>query len=119
MTERDYKILKKIAENQKALSDMVKEFKIVAPEDLSKIHAAIRRGIVGFISDLFELTKPLSESVQPMLPFNRTVIKRFRDTASHRYGTITNTIAHACLMHCIDKNSIQAINKLIEDYSDL
>jgi len=117
MTEREYKILVKISEKQKELSDMTKEFKIRTPHDMSKVHSAIRRGIVGFIADIFELTKPLSDSVQTQLPFNRTVIKRFRDTSSHRYSVITDTAVHMCLMHCIDKGSMNAIKELIESYS--
>ena len=95
MTERDYKILKKIAENQKELAGIAKEFGIKTHENLKSIHPAVRRGIVGFIADLFELTKPISAPTQSALPFNRTVIKRFRDTASHQYGTITDTMTHA------------------------
>ena len=115
MTERDFKILIKIAEKQKELSYMVKEFKIEHHDDLNKLHTATRRGIVAFIADIFELTKPLSDSVQKQLPFNQTVIKRFRDASTHQYDIITNPTAHMCLMHCVDKATITAILKLIQD----
>jgi len=114
MTERDYKILIKILEKQNELTDMVKEYKVNRPNDLSKIPPVVRRGIVAFIADLFELTKPISTEVQRQLPFNRTFIKNFRDTSAHQYGRVTDTIAHACLMHCIDKSSVNAVKKLIE-----
>jgi len=117
MTERDIKILKKIIEKQNELFGMTKDYNINFAGDLSKVHPVVRRGIVAFVADIFELTKPLSESVQAQLPFNNTIIKRFRNTSSHQYGTITDTIAHACLMHCSDKNIVNAINKLINDNS--
>ena len=116
MTERDFKILAKIAEKQEELSDMVKEFKIGHHDDLNKLHTATRRGIIAFIADIFELTKPLSDSVQKQLPFNRTVVKRFRDTSTHQYDIITNPTAHMCLMHCVDTTTITAIKNLIQDY---
>jgi len=72
----------------------------------------VRRGIIGYIADFFELTKALSDTAQSKLPLNRMFIKRFRDTASHHYGTITNYTAHACLMHCIDKKIMQAIKEI-------
>jgi len=118
MTERDYKILVKILEKQKELSGMVKEFKIGHHDDLGKIHSAIRRGIIGFIADIFELTKPLSDSTQKQLPLNRNIIKRFRDTSAHHYSVITNPTAHMCLMHCVDKAVMSAIKKLIQDYEN-
>ena len=77
MTERDFKILKKVAEKQNELSDMV----------------------------------------QVQLPFNRTFIKSFRDKSTHQYGKITDVIAHACLMHCVDENTMNAIKILIESYN--
>jgi len=116
LNERDYKILCKIVEKQNELVLLAKDFKIISPDDLSKIHFATRRGIIGFIGDLFELTKQLSDSTKNKLPFNQTVIKRFRDTASHQYGMVTDTMAHACLMHCVDKNNINAVKSLIEKY---
>jgi len=118
MTERDFKILKKVSEKQNELSDMVKQYKINRPDDLSKIPPVVRRGIVAFIADLFELIKPVSDVVQTQLPFNRTFIKSFRDKSTHQYGRITNVIAHACLMHCVDKSTIDVIRKLIEGYDN-
>ena len=93
------------------------EFKIGHHDDLSKLHTAIRRGIIAFIADIFELTKSLSDSVQKQLPFNRTIVKRFRDTSTHQYDIITNPTAHMCLMHCVDKTSITTIKILIRDYN--
>jgi len=117
MTERDYKILVKILEKQYELADIVKEYKVKRPDDLSKILPVVRRGIIAFIADLFELTKPISEMIQQQLPFNRTFIKSFRDTSTHQYGRVTDTIAHTCLMHCVDKSTVNAIKKLIGDYN--
>jgi len=115
MTERDLKILRKIAEKQNEISGMVRDYGIRVSSDLSKVHPAVRRGMVAFVADLFELTRPLSDSVQQQLPFNNTIIKGFRNTSSHQYGAITDTIAHACLMHCIDKKIVDAIHRLMND----
>lgn len=115
MTERDIKILKKISEKINELSETARDSKIKLPDDLSKIPSVVRRGIVAFIADIFELTKPLSDSAQQQLPFSRNIIKSFRDTSTHNYGKITDSITHACLMHCIDKNTINAIQKLIDE----
>jgi len=116
MTERDFKILKKIAENQSELSSYSREFKISSASDISKLHPTIRRGIVGFIGDLFELTRPLSDQTKIQLPLNQLVIKQFRNTSTHQYGTITDSMVHTCLMHCTDKIIINAINELIDNY---
>ena len=117
MTERDLKILKKITENQNELASFVKEFQITTAADLSKVHPAVRRGIIGFVGDPFELTRPLTNSTKSQLPLNQTVIKQFRNTASHQYGIITDAMAHACLMHCIDKNLVRTVKDLINNFS--
>jgi len=116
MTERNFRILKKVAENQCELISYVKEFQISSASDMSKIHPAVRRGIVGFIGDLFELTRPLSDHTKLQLPLNQTVIKQFRNTSAHQYGVITDSMAHACLMHCIDKDMVNAVNNLLDGY---
>jgi hypothetical protein len=116
MTERDFRILKKIAEKQKELSDMAVEFEINSPNDFNNVHPAIRRGIVAFIADLYELTKPVSVSVQSKLTFDRNLIKDFRNMSSHQYGRITNTAAYACLINCVQKSTIDVVNQLINDY---
>jgi len=118
MTKRDYQILQKIAKHQRELKSMITEFKIKSHDDLSKIHPAIRRGLVGFIGDIFELTRPLSDLTQVKLPFNNTTIKAFRNAASHRYETISNVMVYACLTHCTDKNIAKAIQDLIAEGFD-
>jgi len=116
MTERDLKILKKISATQRELSSYVGEFHISQASDMSKIHPAIRRGIIGYIGDLFELTKPLSDAASTKLPLNQTVIKQFRNTSTHQYGIVTDAMAYACLMHCIDKAMIGIVDELISNY---
>jgi hypothetical protein len=113
MNKRDIILLKKISDNQKSLVSVINEFKLATPDDLSKIHIMIRRGIVQTIADIFELTVPMSDDVVIQLPLNRIIIKQFRNTASHNYGSITNTLAYACMMHCIDKNFMNVVNDLI------
>jgi len=120
MTEKDFRLLKKIAENQNELRLFVKEFQIKSSSDLSKISPTIRRGVVGFISDIFELTRPLSDSVMLQISLNQVVIKQFRNAATHQYGTVTDTMVYACLIHCLDKSLISKLKALIENYdSDL
>jgi len=77
MTERDYKVLKKILLKQEDLSYSVKEFKIVSPKDMGSVHKMIRRGLVGTVSDIFELTKQMSEDTKDKLLLNNDIIKQF------------------------------------------
>ena len=116
MTERDFKILKKVAENQRELSSYAREFQILSASDIGKLHPTIRRGIVGFISDLFELTKSLSSHAKTQLPLNQLVIKQFRNTSTHQYGSITDSMILTCLMHCTDKDIVNAVNELTDNY---
>ncbi|MCL2357275.1 MAG: hypothetical protein FWC70_08995 [Defluviitaleaceae bacterium] len=118
MTQRDYRLLTKIAAKQASLSSMVKEFKIVKHEDMRRLHPAVRRGIVGFIADIFELTKPLSDSAQKQMPFNHDIMKRFRNSSTHNYDVITDNMAHMCLKHCVDSAVVSAIQSLIDNYSN-
>ena len=69
---------------------------------------------MGLVADIFELTVPLSDSTKSLLPFNNTVMKEFRNTVSHQYGSVTDIIAYACLQHCVDKTLVSAIKKLLE-----
>jgi len=48
---------------------------------------------------------------------NQLVIKQFRNTSAHQYGVITDSMTYACLMHCIDKDIIDAVNELIENHA--
>jgi len=116
MTERDFKILKKIAKNQSELNSYIKEFKISSTSAIGKVHPTVRRGIVGFIADLFELTKPLSDHVKTQLPLDHNIIKQFRNTSTHQYGIITDAMILACLKHCIEKKMIDTVSELIDKY---
>ena len=116
MTERDYRILLKIVMNQTELSAYAKEFRISSASDMNRLHPATRRGIIGFIGDLFELTKPLSDHVKSQLPLNQSVIKQFRNTSIHQYGVVTDVMAYACLMHCIDKVLVRVVKDLVDEY---
>lgn len=112
MTKRDKVILFKIQHYQNLLKDTIKEFRVTKPSDLGNIHPIMRRGMVQTVGDIFELTVPLSSNVE--LPLNREIIKQFRNTASHNYGQITNELAYACILHCIDKHLVSAVNKAVE-----
>lgn len=101
MKRRDQILLKKILENQKTLSDAMKEFRVASASDLSKIHTLLRRGMVQTVGDIFELTAPLGEEITKQLPLNLPLIKQFRNTASHNYGQISNEIAYACIIHLL------------------
>ena len=84
MKKRDRIILKKILENQKILSDTMKELRIKSAQDLSSTHYVMRRGMVQMVGDVYELLAPLDTEVEKQLPLNKPLIKQFRDTASHR-----------------------------------
>ena len=118
MTKRDQIILKKIQAYQKILSDTIKELRISSSGDLDSVHPMMRRGMVQTVADIFELTNPLSDAVVEELPLNRAVIKQFRNTASHNYGQITSMLAYACIIHCIDKQFINAIVNLLNNNPD-
>jgi len=119
MTERDFKILKKIAEHQNELKSYVKEFQISSASAVGKLHPATRRGIVGFIADLFELTKPLNDQVKAKLPLDHNIIKQFRNTSTHRYGAITDVMILACLKHCVENKLVNAVNELVDGYNEV
>ena len=113
MTEKDRRLLVKIATKQSSLALLVTEYKIKSTADSGSVSPVIRRGLVGFIADIFELTVPLTDNTRKSLPFNMLVMKEFRNTATHQYGSITDAIAFACLQHCVDKSLIKAIEQLI------
>ena len=115
MTRSDRTILKKIQEYQKMLADAMKEFNISSAKDLTKLHYMVRRGMIQTVGDIFELTVPLSDEILQQLPINMSFIKRFRHTASHSYGLISNEIAHACITHCIDKKLVAKVREISED----
>ena len=113
MTKKDLFLLKKIYENQLSLSSAIKELKISSPNDLNNIHIMMRRGMIQTVADIFELTVPMSEDVLSQIPLKKPIIKEFRNTASHAYGTITNILAYACIVHCADKKIIKAVKELM------
>ena len=115
MTKRDKILLSKIQSCQQLLQNTINELRISRPGDLSSIHEMMRRGMVQTVADIFELTVPISDDVLKQLPLNRDIIKQFRNTASHNYGQITNGLAYACIVHCIDKSLTSAIKKLLEE----
>ena len=106
--------IKKILENQKILSDTMKELRIVSARELASVHYVMRRGMVQMVGDVYELLVPLDAEIEKQLPLNKPLIKQFRDTASHNYGVISDEIAYACMSHCIDKQFTGAIRKLLE-----
>ena len=114
MTKREQVLLSKIHKNQQLLKDTMRELKISSPNDLSSIHAMMRRGMVQTVADIFELTSPLSGEILKQLLLNRDIIKQFRNTDSHNYGTITNVLAYACIVHCTDKQFMDTARKLQE-----
>ena len=114
MTGRDRILLKKILNNQDALRSTLNELRISSPNDLSNIHVMMRRGIVQTVSDVFELTVPMSDDVLTQLPLQHDLIRQFRNIASHKYGEITNALAFMCIIHCIDKELVRKIRDLLD-----
>jgi len=114
VNKRDTLLLSKIQIYQKLLRDTVTELRISSPKDLTTIHAMMRRGMVQTVADIFEFTVPLSDEVLEQIPFDLDIIKQFRNTASHNYGTITNELAYACIVHCIDKPITNTVKALLD-----
>ena len=115
MSKRDRLLLTKIQSYQKILADTINELRISSPSDLSSIHVIMRRGMVQTVADIFELTVPISNDILKSLPLNRDIIKQFRNTASHNYGHITNELAYACIIHCVDKPLRTEVKRLLEN----
>lgn len=115
MTKRERILLSKIRKYQLLLKATAKELKLASPNDLASIHQMMRRGMVQTVADIFELTAPLGSETMKMLPMNRSIIKEFRNTASHNYGSISNALAYACIVHCIDKHFMDAVANLASD----
>jgi len=112
MSKRDQVLLQKIKAHQKILLDTIKELRISSPSDLEAVHYMMRRGMVQTVADIFELTIPLSDEIE--LPLNREIIKQFRNTASHNYGQITNVLAYACILHCVEKSLLNAVESFLK-----
>jgi len=112
VTKREQFFLRKIYENQTELTTGVKKHCIKSHGDLGNADPIVRRGLVHAVADIFELIVPLSDEVKNKLPLNIAIIKQFRDTAAHSYGTITNPMAFACITHCIDKNLMRIVKEL-------
>ena len=51
----------------------------------------------------------------PIWRLNNILIKRFRDTASHNYGQISDEMAFACITHCTEKQFILKVSELITE----
>ena len=114
MNKSDRTILRKMQEYQKMLIGAMKEFNISSSNDLTSLHYMVRRGIIQTVGDIFELTVPLNDEILKQLPLNISFIKRFRHTASHSYGLISNEIAYACITHCIEKKFIRKVEELLK-----
>jgi hypothetical protein len=67
------------------------------------------------VGDIFELTIPLSDEISHLLPLNISFIKRFRHTASHSYGLVSNEVAFACITHCVDKKFVLKVEELLKE----
>ena len=116
MNKRDYLTLKKIQTVQTEISQALKDLHISQPGDLESINPIMRRGLVHAVSDIFEMSIILSQDVLDQIPFDKITIKRFRNSAAHKYGEITNLLAFACINHCSGKQLIKAVNSLIAAY---
>ena len=42
--------------------------------------------------------------------FNKRIIKDFRNTATHNYGSLNNLIVFSCVKHCISKELMKNVN---------
>jgi hypothetical protein len=112
MTQKEQYALMKLYETQAELASAVKKYEVATHADLDKIDPIIRRGMIHAVADIFELTIPLSDSVKNKLALNNDITKQFRNIVAHRYGTMTNPIAFACIQHCIDKSLMETVKTL-------
>ena len=113
MNKKDKITLRKIQTVQGEILQAINDLHITQPDDLNSVRPIIRRGLVHAVSDIFEMSVVLSQEVLEQIPFDKVTIKRFRNSASHKYGQITNVLAYACIAHCVSKQLIKAINGLI------
>lgn len=63
--------------------------------------------------DIYELLAPLNTEIEKQLPLNKPLIKQYRDMAKQNYGSAPDEIAYACITHCIDKQFMAEIRKLL------
>jgi len=112
MTKKERFALIKLYDTQVELATAIKKYEVLSHADLDKIDPIVRRGMIHAVADIFELTIPLSDEIKTKLALNNDITKQFRNIVAHRYGTMTNPIAFACIHHCIDKVLMKTVKEL-------
>lgn len=110
---RDERILKKIQEVQKELWRCVKEFGIGQPADLSRVDPVVRRGVIQYVGDIFELVKMLSDSTAKELAWSNDLIRSFRNTIVHNYGSVDNVQAFAWIRYCVTNEMFRRVSTVL------
>ena len=113
---RDLSILKNIVGRQKELLNELNHYGVTRAVDLSvndKMRPAVRRGLVQMVGDIFELTNGLKDETKTKIGLNLTVIKQFRNTATHNYGVLSNETAFLCIKHCVEQKMLNSVNNEI------
>ena len=110
--KRDLVVLQKIYEHQKILKEEFVKYKIVDANDFDSQHIGymVRRGFVQTVGDVFELSRSLKDETIKKIGFNKRIIKDFRNTATHNYGSLNNLIIFSCVKHCISKELMKNVN---------
>ncbi len=114
---KDLRILQHIRDRQLEILADLKYYDITCAESLTvneTMRPAVRRGLVQMVGDIFELTNGMRDETKQRIGLNFTVIRQFRNTASHNYGKLSNQLIYACIMHCVDSIMLQNILEEID-----
>ncbi|MCL2378529.1 MAG: hypothetical protein FWC77_05315 [Defluviitaleaceae bacterium] len=114
---RDLTLLKKIREVQNMLRDGLSRYDVRQHNDLQK-DPIIRSGLIYTVSRIFELSKALRDETNARLSWDGSLIKVFRNNAVHKYDSLNNAMAFACIRHCISKELINGIDAIIVEFED-
>ena len=108
---RDLIVLEKIYEQQKILKQEFAKYKIVTANDFTTAHLGhvVRRGFVQMVGDIFELSRNLRDKTINKIGFSTSIIKTFRNTATHNYGALTPEFCLSCVKHCISTELIKNV----------